>query len=62
VEHAVRRGELPPGTDARRLLVASTAPLYHQLVLLRAAPDPRLPEQAAATATLAAAAGAFARA
>ena len=61
VERAVRRGELPPDTDARRLLVASTAPLYHQLVLLRAAPDPRLPEQAAATATLAAAAGAFAR-
>ncbi|MFD8203070.1 TetR/AcrR family transcriptional regulator [Streptomyces sp. NPDC003470] len=59
VERAVRRGELPPGTDARRLLIAATAPLYHQLVLLRSAPDPQLPDQAAATAVLAAAAGAF---
>ncbi|MFG3152714.1 hypothetical protein ACGF7W_11820 [Streptomyces sp. NPDC048219] len=50
-----------PCRPVRRLLVASTAPLYHQLVLLRAAPDPLLPEQAAATATVAAAAGAFAR-
>ncbi|GAA2323961.1 TetR/AcrR family transcriptional regulator [Streptomyces cuspidosporus] len=56
---AVRRGELPPDTDARRLLIAATAPLYHQLVLLRTPPDPRLPEQAATTAALAASAGAF---
>ncbi|MEV6475598.1 TetR/AcrR family transcriptional regulator [Streptomyces sp. NPDC051657] len=61
VERAVERGELPPHTDARRLLIASTAPLYHQLVLLRTAPDPRLPSHAATTATLAAAAGAFDR-
>ncbi|MFH8342819.1 TetR/AcrR family transcriptional regulator [Streptomyces sp. AM6-12] len=60
VSRAVRRGELPPDTDARRLLVAATAPLYHQLVLLRTAPDARLPGQAARTAALAAAAGAFA--
>ncbi|MEU1663077.1 TetR/AcrR family transcriptional regulator [Streptomyces sparsogenes] len=56
---AVRRGELPPDTDARRLLIAATAPLYHQLVLLRTPPDPRLPDQAATTAALAASAGAF---
>ncbi|MEU7243320.1 TetR/AcrR family transcriptional regulator [Streptomyces sparsogenes] len=56
---AVRRGELPPDTDARRLLIAATAPLYHQLVLLRTPPDPRLPGQAATTAALAASAGAF---
>ncbi|MFI7286153.1 TetR/AcrR family transcriptional regulator [Streptomyces anulatus] len=61
VERAVGRGELPPHTDARSLLIASTAPLYHQLVLLRTAPYPRLPSHAATTATLAAAAGAFAR-
>jgi AcrR family transcriptional regulator len=57
---AVRRGELPPHTDARRLLIAATAPLYHQLVLLRTPADPGLPDQAARTAALAASAGAFA--
>ncbi|MFJ8660130.1 TetR/AcrR family transcriptional regulator [Streptomyces sp. NPDC093795] len=61
VERAVERGELPARPiDARSLLIAATAPLYHQLVLLRADPDPRLPEQAAAAAVLAAAAGAYA--
>ncbi|MGW0807671.1 TetR/AcrR family transcriptional regulator [Nonomuraea sp. NPDC002799] len=59
VSRAVRRGELPPDTDARRLLIAATAPLYHQLVLLRLPPDPDLPGQAARTAVLAASAGAF---
>ncbi|MFF2809179.1 TetR/AcrR family transcriptional regulator [Streptomyces sp. NPDC058000] len=59
VGRAVRRGELPPPTDARRLLIAATAPLYHQLVLLRTPADPQLPGQAARTAALAAAAGAF---
>ncbi|MGW0550638.1 TetR/AcrR family transcriptional regulator [Streptomyces altiplanensis] len=60
VSRAVRRGELPPHTDARRLLVAATAPLYHSLVLLRTPPDPQLPGHAARTAALAAVAGAFA--
>ncbi|MFF4413114.1 TetR/AcrR family transcriptional regulator [Streptosporangium sp. NPDC001559] len=60
IERAVERGELPARhTDARSLLVAATAPLYHQLVLLRVDPDPRLPKQAAEAAVLAAAAGAF---
>ncbi|AEW98894.1 TetR family transcriptional regulator (plasmid) [Streptantibioticus cattleyicolor NRRL 8057 = DSM 46488] len=57
VGRAVHRGEPPPRTDARHLLVAATAPLCHQLVLLRTAPDPRLPGRAARSA---AAAGAFA--
>ncbi|NUS10264.1 MAG: TetR/AcrR family transcriptional regulator [Streptomyces sp.] len=62
VERAVARGELPaPPPDARSLLVAATAPLYHQLVLLRTAPDPRLPARAAEAAVLAATAGAFSR-
>ncbi|GGS05150.1 TetR/AcrR family transcriptional regulator [Streptomyces rubiginosohelvolus] len=61
VERAVERGELPPDTAARPLLIAATAPLYHQLVLLRTAPDPHLAAQAATTAALAATAGAFAR-
>ncbi|MER5259810.1 TetR/AcrR family transcriptional regulator [Streptomyces sp. NPDC002855] len=59
VERAIQRGELPHYTDARRLLIAATAPLYHQLVLMRTAPDPHLPTHAATTATLAASAGAF---
>lgn len=60
VERAVERGELPARSqDARSLLIAATAPLYHQLVLMRADPDPRLPERAAEVAVLAAAAGAF---
>ncbi|MFF3969141.1 TetR/AcrR family transcriptional regulator [Streptomyces rubiginosohelvolus] len=62
VSRAVRRGELPPHTDARRLLIAATAPLYHQLLLLRTPSDPQLPGHAARTAALAAAAGAFAEA
>nr|WSX75083.1 TetR/AcrR family transcriptional regulator [Streptomyces sp. NBC_00899] len=61
VERAVARGELPvQHADARSLLIAATAPLYHQLVLLRDDPDPQLPERAATAAVLAAAAGAFA--
>ncbi|MBM9623732.1 TetR/AcrR family transcriptional regulator [Streptomyces zhihengii] len=60
VARAAGRGELPPGdTDARGLLIAATAPLYHASVLMRADPDPRLPARAAAAAVLAAAAGAF---
>lgn len=59
VERAVRRGELTPDVDARAVLIAATAPVYHQLALLRTPPDPRLPEQAAAAATMAARAGAF---
>lgn len=59
VGRAVGRGELPPDTEARPLLVAATAPLYHQLLLLAAPPDPELPRRAARTAALAAAAGAF---
>ncbi|MFC7640749.1 TetR-like C-terminal domain-containing protein [Streptosporangium lutulentum] len=43
VSRAVRRGELPPHTDARRLLIAATAPLYHQLVLLRTPPTRTFP-------------------
>jgi hypothetical protein len=60
VERVIERGELPAQhMDARSLLIAATAPLYHQLVLLRTNPDPQLPERAAEAAVLAAAAGAF---
>lgn len=59
VDRAVARGEVPAGTDARRLLIAATAPVYHRLVLLRQPDDPGLPGDAARAAALAAAAGAF---
>jgi AcrR family transcriptional regulator len=59
VERAVRRGELTPDIDARALLIAATAPIYHQLVLLRTRADPQLPDRAAAGAALAARSGAF---
>jgi AcrR family transcriptional regulator len=60
VERAVERGELPARhTDARALLIAATAPVYHQVVLLRAEFDPHLPRRAAEMAVLAAEAGAF---
>ncbi|KAB8166951.1 TetR family transcriptional regulator [Streptomyces sp. 3MP-14] len=60
VGRAAARGELPgAGTDARALLVAATAPVYHQLALLRVPADPALPANAARAATLAATAGAF---
>jgi hypothetical protein len=35
VTRAAERGEIPVGTDAHRVLMAATAPLFHQLVLLR---------------------------
>jgi AcrR family transcriptional regulator len=59
VGRAVQRGELLADTDARKLLVTATAPIYHQLVLLRTPPDPHLPEQTARAAVLAASTGAF---
>lgn len=59
VERAIERGEIPPGTDARAVLVAATAPVYHRLVLLRAPADAGFPERAAAAAMSAARAGAF---
>lgn len=59
VDRAVTRGEVPSGTAARPLLVAATAPLYQELVLLGSTPDPALPGLAARAAALAARAGAF---
>ncbi|MEV4492583.1 TetR/AcrR family transcriptional regulator [Micromonospora coxensis] len=59
VHRAVARGEAPAGTDARALLVAATAPVYHELLLLRTGADAALARRAARTAALAAAAGAF---
>ncbi|MEU8776903.1 TetR/AcrR family transcriptional regulator [Streptomyces sp. NPDC048606] len=60
VGRAVERSELPGGTNARSLLVAATAPLYQELLLLRSSPDPDLPRRAARAAGAAGAAGVFA--
>jgi hypothetical protein len=35
VGRAVARGEIPACTDAHRLLMSATGPLYHQRMLLR---------------------------
>jgi len=35
VTRAIERGEVPASTDAHEVVVAATAPLYHQLVLLK---------------------------
>ncbi|WP_020390921.1 TetR/AcrR family transcriptional regulator [Kribbella catacumbae] len=54
VTRAIERGEVPAGTDAERVLMLATAPLYHQLVLRRqpmsAAVAKRYAEDAAAAA------------
>jgi AcrR family transcriptional regulator len=59
VERAVDRGEAPATTDARRLLVAATAPLYHEILLPGGAADDALAVRCATDAARAAAAGVF---
>ncbi|MER6835202.1 TetR/AcrR family transcriptional regulator [Streptomyces cellulosae] len=59
VERAVARGEVPEGTCARRVIVAATAPVYQQVLLLRGGADPLLARQAAAGVALAASRGSF---
>ena len=54
VERAVARGEIPACTDAYRLLVSATGPLYHQRMLMRQ-PLTRADADAYARAALAAA-------
>lgn len=59
VERAVARGEAPAGTDARRLLVAATAPIYHEILLLGGAVDDALAVRCATDAARAASAGVY---
>ncbi|MEU0914686.1 TetR/AcrR family transcriptional regulator [Streptomyces althioticus] len=59
VERAVTRGEVPAGTCARRVVVAATAPVYQQILLLKGGADPLLARQAAAGVALAASRGLF---
>jgi hypothetical protein len=58
----VARGEVPAGTDPRRLLVAATAPLYHEILLLGETPGDDVAAGYAADAARAAAAGSYAAA
>lgn len=58
-QRAVERGEISEPVDSRALLIAATAPIYHEVVLLRSEVDERLAERAAAAAVAAAQAGAF---
>jgi AcrR family transcriptional regulator len=59
VRRAVDRGEVPAGTDPHALLVAATAPIYHELVLLRSPADAGLAARVARQVDVAARAGAF---
>lgn len=58
VDRAIRREEVPQDVDARTLLIASTAPIYHEVVLLQNTSASRLAERAARAAVLAAQVGA----
>jgi AcrR family transcriptional regulator len=59
VARAVARGEVPRGVDARRLLVAATAPLYHEILLLGGTPGDEAGVRCAEDAAMAAAAGVY---
>jgi AcrR family transcriptional regulator len=59
IARAVARGEVPAGTDARRVLVAATAPLYHEILLLGGTADDELAARCATDAARAAAAGIY---
>jgi AcrR family transcriptional regulator len=60
VTRAVSRGEVPADTDARRLLVAATAPVYHEILLLGEDADDDLAVRYATDAARSARAGAYA--
>jgi hypothetical protein len=61
VERAVARGEIPAGTDATRLLIAATAPVYQHLILFRSPMPTYLVDRYARDAAVAALAGVYAR-
>ncbi|MFH8221071.1 TetR/AcrR family transcriptional regulator [Streptomyces sp. NPDC018057] len=59
VEQAVERGEVPPGTDAREVIRAVSAPLYHRLLISGDPLDEATADRAAEAAATAARAGAY---
>nr|WP_055507034.1 TetR/AcrR family transcriptional regulator [Nonomuraea pusilla] len=60
VDRAVGRGELPPGTDAKEVIRAVSAPLYYRLLVTREPVTAEAAERSALRALAAARAGAFA--
>jgi AcrR family transcriptional regulator len=58
IDRATRRGELPPGTDAARVLRTVTALIYYRLFIAGEPASNQVADDAAATATAAARAGA----
>ncbi|MFI7553024.1 TetR/AcrR family transcriptional regulator [Micromonospora sediminimaris] len=59
VEQAVRRGELPPDTDAAEVIRAVSAPLYYRLLVSGDPIDEAMADRAAEAAAAAAHAGVF---
>jgi AcrR family transcriptional regulator len=59
VDRAVRRGELPAGTDAAGVLQTVTALIYYRLFIAGDQPSPQVAERAGATAAASAHAGVF---
>ncbi|MFI7563887.1 TetR/AcrR family transcriptional regulator [[Kitasatospora] papulosa] len=59
VDAAVGRGELPPGTDAREVIRAVSAPLYYRLLASGDPLDETVADRAAAAAAVAARAGVY---
>lgn len=59
VEEAVERGEVPPGTDAREVIRAVSAPLYYRLLASGDPLDEAAADRAAAAAVAAARAGVY---
>ncbi|MEU0132593.1 TetR/AcrR family transcriptional regulator [Streptomyces sp. NPDC006296] len=60
VDAAVGRGELPPGTDAREVIRAVSAPLYYRLLASGDPLDEEAADRAARAAAVAARAGVYA--
>jgi AcrR family transcriptional regulator len=61
VERAVRRGELPPGTDAAEVIRQVGAPLYSRFLVIAEPLTPAAADLAAGAALAAARAGVFVR-
>ncbi|MGW0781482.1 TetR/AcrR family transcriptional regulator [Streptomyces sp. NPDC002913] len=59
VTAAAERGELPPGTDAREVVRAVSAPLYYRLLASGDPLDEEVADRAAEAAAVAARAGAY---
>ncbi|MFI9497969.1 TetR/AcrR family transcriptional regulator [[Kitasatospora] papulosa] len=59
VDAAASRGELPPGTDAREVIRAVSAPLYYRLLASGDPLDETVADRAAAAAAVAARAGVY---